>query len=295
MAEELRIGAPPDPGSPTGQEWGLPPPHPERWRASGYRPFIELLRANMRHAGALRIDHVMALLRLYVIPKGAPPAAGAYLAYPLADLLGILALESTRHGCVIVGEDLGLVPEGFRERMAEANVLSYRVLRWQRDGQRLFRPHEYPRLAVAVVGNHDLATLRAWWEGADLTLEHEHGVLTEAELAAQRASRETDRHLLLDLLRSEGLLADGGDISYDALFVAVHELLGRTRALLVLTQLDDVLRERDPVNVPSTQHYPNWRRRYAVPVERLGDEPLLAAVAGALRGRRGNGQARSVA
>ncbi|HUQ51107.1 MAG TPA: 4-alpha-glucanotransferase, partial [Gammaproteobacteria bacterium] len=223
LVEGLRIGAPPDPFSATGQEWGLPAPHPQRMCETGYRAFVELLRANMRHAGALRIDHVMALQRLYVIPEGAPASAGAYLSYPREDLVGILALESARQRCVIVGEDLGVVPEGFRERMTEANVLSYRVLRWQRDGQRMFRPHEYPRLAIAVVGNHDLATLRAWWEGADLTLEHEHGGLPESELAGARQARDADRHSLLELLRAEGLLA-GGDaqLSYEALFSAVH-------------------------------------------------------------------------
>jgi 4-alpha-glucanotransferase len=280
MTHELRIGAPPDPGSATGQEWGLPPPHPERLRAGGYRTFVDLLRANMRHAGALRIDHVMALERLYVIPKGAPAADGAYLAYPFADLVGIVALESVRHRCAVIGEDLGLVPDGFRERMAAANVLSYRVLRWQRDGQRFLRPHEYPRLAVAVVGNHDLATLRAWWEGTDLTLEHEQGVLPEHELAPAQQARERDRQALLDLLHGEGLIAGGTtELSFDALFVAVHELLGRSRALLKLTQLDDVLRERNPVNIPGASRYPNWRRRYSVTVERLGDEPLLEVAA----------------
>lgn len=286
VAENLRVGAPPDPGSPTGQEWGSPPPHPARLRAAGYRTFIELLRANMRHAGALRIDHVMALERLYVIPKGAPATDGAYLAYPFADLVGILALESARQRCVVVGEDLGVVPDGFRERMADANILSYRVLRWQRDGRRFLEPQEYPRLAVAVVGNHDLATLRAWWEGSDLTLEHELGARGEVELARGRSERAEEKHGLLELLRAEGLLASD-DVPYDALFAAVHELLGRTRALLVLTQLDDVLREQAPVNLPSTQRYPNWRRRYSVPLERLREQPLLDAAAAALAARRG--------
>ena len=147
---------------------------------------------------------------------------------------------------------------------------------------------EYPHLAVAVVGNHDLATLRAWWEGADLTLEHEHGALPEHELAAARHAREGERQALLELLRTEGVLAAGAaDLSYDALFIAVHEVLGRSRALLVLAQLDDVLRELEPVNLPSTQRYPNWRRRYSVPVERIGDESLLGAVAAALAVSRG--------
>jgi 4-alpha-glucanotransferase len=189
-----------------------------------------------------------------------------------------------------------LVPDGFRERMAAANVLSYRVLRWQRAGQRFLRPHEYPRLAVAVVGNHDLSTLRAWWDGADLTLEHEHGVLPEHELAAAHEARDGERRALLELMRDEGVLAAGcADLSYDALFTAVHTLLGRSRALLVLTQLDDVLRERQPVNLPSSPRYASWRRRYLVPVERLGDEPLLGAAAAALGAQRDFAPARPVA
>ena len=181
VVHALHIGAPPDAGSETGQEWGLPPPHPERLRASGYRSFVELLRANMRHAGALRIDHVMALERLYVIPKGAPAAAGTYLDYPFADLAGITALESVRSRCLIIGEDLGDVPHGFRERMAELQMLSYRVLRFERHGHRFLGPHEYPTLAVAVFGNHDLPTLRGWWESAAA-----RGAGSAARLAARR-------------------------------------------------------------------------------------------------------------
>jgi 4-alpha-glucanotransferase len=291
VMEGLAVGAPPDELSASGQEWGLPPPHPERMRSSGYRAFSELLRANMRHAGALRIDHVMALERLYVIPKGASPKEGAYLSYPFEDLVGVLALESARRQCLVIGEDLGTVPHGFRERAAAANILSYRVLRFERDTHRFFGPAEYPRLAVAVCSNHDLPTLRGWWQGADLALEHEHGVLSADDLMTARQRRDADRRALLELLHREELLPFWvADPSYEELFGAVHALLGRTRALLVLAQLDDVLRETMPVNVPSTPRYANWRRRYGKKVENLGDEPLLEAVAaafGALRSRDG--------
>ena len=185
MLHALHIGAPPDAGSETGQEWGLPPPHPERLRASGYRSFVELLRANMRHAGALRIDHVMALERLYVIPKGAPAAAGTYLDYPFDDLVGITALESVRSRCLVIGEDLGLVPHGFRERMAAvARCCRTACCGSSATAHRFLGPHEYPRLAVAVFGNHDLPTLRGWWEGA----------------------APAERRALLDLLRARGSL-----------------------------------------------------------------------------------------
>lgn len=263
MVHGLHIGVPPDSLSASGQEWGLPPPDPFKTRASGYRSFVELLRANMRHAGALRIDHVMALERLYVIPKGAPAREGAYLDYSFADLAGIVALESVRRHCIVVGEDLGSVPEGFRERLADARMLSYRVLRFERAGDRFLGPREYPRLALAVAGNHDMATLRGWWESAD----------------------DAERRELLVLLRGEGLLEAHGDLSYDTLCVAVHALLGRSRAVVALAQLDDVLRERAPVNMPAAPDYPNWRRRYGQTVEGLAREPLLGAVAAALGAR----------
>jgi 4-alpha-glucanotransferase len=289
MLHDLRVGAPPDPLAPQGQEWGLPPPNPERLRATAFRSFVDLLRANMRHAGALRIDHVMGLERLYVVPKGAPATDGAYLEYPVAELAGVLALESVRHRCVVVGEDLGLVPAGFRERMAQANVLSYRVLRFERDGSRYRRPDEYPQLAVAVSGNHDLATLRAWWEGADLELAREHDALPAHALEAARHERSVERQSLLDLLQQEGLLPNASvELSYDDLFAAVYALLGRTRALVVLAQLDDILRERSPVNAPGAGRYPSWRRRYSQPVERLADEPLLAAAAASFGVRQGS-------
>ena len=128
VVSAAQVGAPPDIHNPAGQNWGLPPFHPRALREEGYRSFVQLLRANMRHAGGLRIDHAMGLQHLYWVPQGQEPSAGAYVRYPMEDLIGILALESHRHKCLVVGEDLGTVPEGFRERMAKANILSYRVL-----------------------------------------------------------------------------------------------------------------------------------------------------------------------
>jgi 4-alpha-glucanotransferase len=153
-----QVGAPPDIHNPAGQNWGLPPFHPRALREEGYRSFVELVRANMRHAGGLRIDHVMGLQHLYWIPEGKPPSGGAYVQYPIEDLVGILALESHRHHSLVVGEDLGTVPEGFRERMAQANILSYRTLFFEQNMETgdFLAPEEYPRRALAVVGSHDL-------------------------------------------------------------------------------------------------------------------------------------------
>ena len=177
-----QVGAPPDIYNPAGQNWGLPPFNPRALRDEGYRSFIELLRANMRHAGGLRIDHVMGLQHLYWVPQGQKPSAGAYVRYPMEDFIGILALESHRHRCLVVGEDLGTVPEGFRERMAEANILSYRVLFFEQEPETgaFLPPNAYPPLALAVVGSHDLPTLRGWWEGRDLDLKEQLGLFPAA-------------------------------------------------------------------------------------------------------------------
>lgn len=160
----IYAGAPPDLMNEHGQNWGLPPLNPHVLRRRAYRPFIELLRANMRHAGALRIDHVMWLMRLYCIPAGMPSSDGTYMRYPFEDMLGVLALESMRNRCTIVGEDLGTVPEGFRERMARERVFSCRVLYFEED------PSEYPKDSVASTGTHDLPPLRKYWE--------QHGVVS---------------------------------------------------------------------------------------------------------------------
>ena len=159
----VSVGAPPDPFSANGQIWCLPPPDPVAMRRDGYASFNELLVANMRHAGALRIDHVMGLRRLFVVPDGASAVDGAYVGYPLDDLLAQVALQSQRARCLVVGEDLGTVPEGMSAALASANVLSYSVL-WfeQRDG-RIRGPSEWRRLAAACVSTHDLPTLAGWW------------------------------------------------------------------------------------------------------------------------------------
>jgi 4-alpha-glucanotransferase len=289
VLDGLSIGAPPDALSASGQDWGLPPPHPQKMRAGAYRNFIELTRANMRHAGALRIDHVMGLARLFVIPHGLPATEGAYLEYPFEELLGVLALESARARCVIIGEDLGTVPPGFRERLAAAQILSYRVVRFENEwgSNRPIKPQHYPPLSVAVFGNHDLPTLRGWWDGTDIDLEREYGGAHGDEAEARRR-READKEALLALLREQGLLTDPS--SFEELAVAVHRLLGRTQSLLSVAQLDDMLAEREPVNSPSARRYPNWRRRHSVPLEDLVSVPLFERIAAALATERPSAQ-----
>ena len=194
----------PDPFSEAGQNWGLQPPIPLAWQRSGYASFNELTAANMRHAGALRIDHAMALARLFVIPNGAKALEGAYLSYPVHDLIGQLALESQRARCVVVGEDLGTVPAGFRETMDAADILSYRVFWFERSGEDYKPPTAYPRKSLACLSTHDLPTLAGWWQGEDIIEKEALGIITAEEAVAARARRAADKQALLRLLQREG-------------------------------------------------------------------------------------------
>jgi 4-alpha-glucanotransferase len=293
-----QVGAPPDILNPAGQDWGLPPFHPRMLREEGYRSFIELLRANMRHAGGLRIDHVMALQHLYWVPHGEKPPAGGYVRYPLDDLVGILSLESHRHHCLVVGEDLGTVPEGFRARMAAANILSYRVLFFEQDMRTgtFLLPDGYPKAALAVVGSHDLPTLRGWWEARDLDIKERLGLFpTPEEAAQQREARQRDRLHLLQALRHEGLLSPDHDPDIPTLARAVHAFLARTPSALVMAQIDDLTDEVDPVNVPTTSdEHPNWRRRLSMTLEELASRPRFIDIAGIFRSERGSRNAEDI-
>jgi glycogen operon protein len=263
----VSVGAPPDPFAEGGQDWGLPPPNPLLLGQSGYAAFIALLRANMRHAGALRIDHVMALTRLFVIPHGAPALAGAYLSYPLDDLLGELALESQRAKCLVVGEDLGTVPNGLREKLDAANVLSYRVLWFERHGETFAPPAFYPRKAVACASTHDLPTLAGWWRGADIDEKWALGLIANDAAERERERRREDKTRLLSALAAEHIApaAIDPDAAFDpALIEAIHAFIKRTPSVLAMIQVDDLLGEKTAVNLPGTdRERPNWRRRLA--------------------------------
>ena len=208
LARDVTIGAPPDPFAREGQNWHLPPVRPDALAADGYAVFRTLLRANMRHAGALRIDHVMGLARQFWIPAGAPAADGAYVRYPLHDLLGTLALESVRARCLIVGEDLGTVPDGLRTVLETACVLSYRLLWFERDGAAFLPPARYPALAAACVSTHDLPTVAGWWNGVDLAEAHALRRLSESGLVEARATRQAEKHALATALAEAGLRID---------------------------------------------------------------------------------------
>jgi 4-alpha-glucanotransferase len=286
----VSAGAPPDWFNLHGQNWGLAPLSPVGLRESGYAVFAAALRHNMRHAGAVRIDHVMGLQRLFWIPQGAPPADGAYVRYPFADLARVIALESERHRCVVIGEDLGTVPRGFRPAMRRAGMMSCRVLYFERTPDGGFAPPEaYPRQALVSVSTHDLPTLRGFWTARDVRWRELLGRFPDEDaLLDARAERARERVLLLHALRRAGLLPAGVDPERppaelsEELALEVHRYLAATRGQLVMVQLEDALGEEEQPNLPGTLEHANWRRKLARNLEELADVPLLRAIAAAM-------------
>jgi 4-alpha-glucanotransferase len=299
VAPGAAIGAPPDPLSRSGQNWGLAPINPLVLRRRGFAPIVAALRANMRHAGILRIDHVMALRRLYWVPSGSAAAGGAYINYPFEELLRLVALESQRQRCAVVGEDLGTVPEGFREAMHAANVLSYRIFAFERrrDG-RFVPPGEYPPLAAASAATHDLATLKGFWLGRDIEWRRRLQLYPDAEAdATEAAERRRDREFLLDALGADGLLTperrheflspDGKPTYTPELGAAIHAYLAGSRARLMLVQLEDVAGECEQANLPGTADaHPNWCRRLSRDIDELTAGPEMARIAAVVNAAR---------
>jgi glycogen operon protein len=282
----VSVGAPPDPFSVQGQVWCLPPPDPVAMRRDGYTAFNELLAANMRHAGALRIDHVMGLRRLFVVPDGAGAIDGAYVTYPMRDLLAQVALESQRARCLVVGEDLGTVPEGMSEALAASNILSYSVLWFERRDGRIRPPPEWRRLAAACVSTHDLPTLAGWWNGADIAEKRALSLLSDP---GAEAARMAEKAALVAMLLDEGLLKGNVLLAEPmpmAVAAAVHAFVSATPSLLMLVQADDLAGETAAVNLPGTdKERPNWRRRLDTGADDLCQTPLARAILSALRSR----------
>lgn len=270
LLANLTVGAPPDILNRSGQDWGICGFSPEGLKRNGYRAFIEMLRANLAHAGGLRIDHVMGLRRLWLIPRGAKPSEGAYLYYPLEDLLRLLALESVRHGAIILGEDLGTVPEGLREALAEKNVLGMRVLPFEQASPGNFTPIlDWPDDALATTGTHDLAPLAGWLENRDIDWSHRLQLIDAATELHWRHDRQKEHAgLRRTLAANYGALKDNDDV-----IDAAIRYVGHTRAPLVLVPLEDLLGLDEQPNLPgTTEGHPNWRRRFAQPVRELLDD-----------------------
>ena len=280
FATGVSIGAPPDPFSAAGQVWNLPPFSPIALAHGGMEPMRHVISANMRHAAALRIDHVLGFARQFWVPRGAEGRDGAYVTFPLDALIAVTALESQRHQCLVVGEDLGTVPEGLRGKLAAAGIFSYRVLWFEREGRGFRAPEAYPPQALACLASHDLPTFSGWRAGRDIEIARDVGQIGDAEVPQRMAVRAEEVKLLDALAGHEG----DDEISASA---AVHRLVARTPSRIMLVQADDLAGEGDPLNVPGTdREWPNWRRRVSVTVQDLGHSPRARAILDAVKQER---------
>jgi len=262
----VSIGAPPDPYAASGQNWGLPPIAPRSLHRNRYEYFINLVRSGFRHAGALRIDHVLGLFRLFWIPDGFSGADGAYMRYPADDLLGIVALESVRHHALVVGEDLGTVPAEVPPALASWGVLSSKVLYFERDHGGDFKPAaNYPPLSLATANTHDMPALSGFWNGVDIDVRRQVGLIASNDDADRaHAERGTERDALLRRLVDDHVISEPRSLnSLAELRGAVHAFLCRTPARLVGISLDDLAGEVQPVNVPGVgpDKYSSWTRK----------------------------------
>lgn len=269
---DLSVGAPPDPLGPTGQNWDLPPLNPLMLKHTGYEKFAHLLRENMRLYGVLRIDHVMALCRLWWVLNGKTADFGAYVHYDAEVMFAILALESRRNSCVIIGEDLGTVPDEARHLLNRYQVFSYKVMYFSKGWNGFQLPEEYPEQAITVISTHDVAPLAGYWIGKDLDTMFKLGTLPDAA-AFQTAldEREHDKADLLDKLKETGCL--GADVQMPAkadetLLAALHKYGALSRSKLYAVQLENLLGVIDNLNVPGvTEGYPNWAQKMPVSLE----------------------------
>ena len=289
----LSIGAPPDLLNALGQSWGLAAFSPRALKSTGFRAWIDMLRAAFAHAGGVRIDHVLGLTRMWLVPEGADAIEGAYLRYPFDDLLRLVALESWRHRAIVIGEDLGTVPEGLPERLAAAGLLGIKVLwferQWHVPGQPFRPPHEWSNGALAVTTTHDLPTIAGWWCGRDIGWRAQLDLFGEhSSEEVERAAREADRDTLWTMLRESGA-AYGERPPADRPPVAeALRYVGSTPAPLAITPIDDALGMVEQPNLPGTiATHPNWRLRLPASVDRVleGDE-IGARLAAFAEGRK---------
>ncbi|WP_299362875.1 4-alpha-glucanotransferase [uncultured Paracoccus sp.] len=287
----LTVGAPPDMYAEQGQDWGLAAPSPTALKDTDFASFREMTAAQLRGAGALRIDHAMALWQLYLVPEGATPAEGAHLRYPFADFLSRLAGLSREYRAIIIGEDLGFVPRGFQRAMAEANILSYRILIFEQTARGFRSPARYPRKALACLSTHDLPVFASWWKGEDVARRRAFGQLDAGNSDCDALRRGEERAAMLRAFRRAGTLeapvpADAPELPPQVLDAA-HLFLARSPACLVGVRLADLTGPEVPTNVPGTSdEYPNWRPKSPVPVEDIAVHPVFAATAALMRRER---------
>ena len=285
FARGVSLGAPPDPLAPNGQDWGLAPFSPNGLREAEYAPFRQTLRAALQHAGLLRIDHVIGLQHAWWAPEGGE-LEGGYVASRFETLLALIRLEARRAGAVVIGEDLGTVPEGLTERLNASGLHGCAILHFEREGAGFTPPRRYRQQLLASFGTHDLPTIRGWLRGLDIDWRVRVGHFTEEQAAEQRAERGRDIGALHHLLRAEGKAAEGEAGVVDG----VHALLAESGAALVGVGLDDALGVAEQMNLPGTlDEHPNWRRRFPVPVEALAEDAGVSHIAATMRAARPRG------
>jgi len=297
FVQGISVGAPPDKLSPAGQVWGLSPYNPIALRRNAYRPFIQAIRASTQYAGALRIDHVLGLLRQFWVLEGEHANQGVYVHQPLDELLKIIALESHRAKCVIIGEALGTVPEGTEERLAEAGMLSYKVLYFERWPDGLFkRGDTYPASSLVTVSTHDLPPLAGWWQARELDHMAALGHFSsQAAEQHERDQRAEDKGRLLAALVDAGTLPHDHGIDPhsaqldDRVLVAAQSFLADTPSQLLAVPLEDLLGLDAQVNLPGTvNEHPNWRQRLPCEIYQLFESDISQRQLDAIRARRPN-------
>lgn len=295
----MSIGAPPDFFTADGQQWGLAPPSPAGLARSDFEHYRRVMSQVMRHAGALRIDHAMSLWQLFFVPKGDVPAHGAYVRYPIEGLLQALSDVSKAQRTVIIGEDLGNVPTGFREIMQETTILSYRILYFEQAGDDFAAPSAYPHLALSCLSTHDLPTLKGWWAGDDIALRLDHDLIGAQAAADQAVDRRMRRASLVRALGASGSLTgedlvvagqaarDLGSAIPQPVIVAAHRFVAQTNAILAGIRLADLTGEDKPTNLPGTiDSYPNWRLKSSVYLEDLAGLDLFRGITSAVAAER---------
>lgn len=289
------IGSPPDPFATQGQDWHLAAFHPSAIACGNEPPYRRMVSAAMRYAGAIRIDHAAALRRLFLVPLDSRPDGGAYVDYPQQDLLRIIAEASAEYRCLVIGEDLGILPEGLQDDLSKAQILSYRILSYERD-EDSFRPAQvYPVLALACISTHDHQTLAGWWRGADIKFRAEHGIVPPDVTERHIEERKHERADLKDVLQQAGMASPqqprhGTKEKLENLVISAHRFIARTPSLLAAVRLADLTGEKKPTNVPGTSDsYPNWKPKLSVSMEDLKEVPLLQAIAEVMREERPRG------
>jgi len=290
------VGAPPDAMNVLGQNWGLTPINPEVLRRQGYQPLVKALRCSMKYAGAIRIDHILGFMRQYWVAPGMKADQGVYIRFPLQEMLGIIALESQRNQCVVIGEDLGTVPGGFSEIMEAAGLLSYKVLFFERWEDGLFkRPDAYPEQSMATVSTHDLHTLAGWWSDNDLKWRRDLNLYPNQAMAdSDEQARPKDKHNLFAALIDYGLLpkqeyqTDGSKLPHDVA-IAVQQFLARSNSAIQLIPMEDALQLEEQVNIPGTiDEHPNWMRKLPCSIDEFWSSSKVLNLVAAMQSERPN-------